>query len=699
MGKYSDRLGLTVGGPEAAQALRPAPLSDSSRAAGYGATVAGSYVDDPMARARLFAERRGIPLSRYRIVEGRPVYRGDDGKEYFEEPDFSPLSDPGSTLTSIAGMAGPVTAAGPPTAVGIMTAPLSAAGPGGLAAGMTASGAAGAGGQYVKEAIGDWVTGEDQPGTELRMSKAFGENFLTHGLGTGLNMLMGRNVARDVGRLNPAQATGLQRKATAEGIPLTPAEITNMESLKATQRILTNMPASAAIMRDFYEGRAANIDGRIAGMLDSVSTQDSGEVAGRATKEWALMALEMAKNERATAAEPFYTAARASGVQVDARPVVGLIDRELQTAKGPARKALEAARSYFFDQKGEVDTSIAGLHSAKLALDDLIGGFDQSAATVGPAGQKSSSFRSLSGIKDGLVKILTNASGDYKTGMETFERMSDPLNKMQNSLIGILANVEDKGAQKAMLGMFNPATSGERAVYTARGVFGKLGPQGKEAWQAAKRIMLQDTWDKAAKEFATTNQAPSSLAGGKFRAALFGDKRQTAILKAAFEPQEFQALSSLADVLEATGRVRLSGSETAWNSEMIANAKDNARPMLMRLARNINPAQALRSFDETVTNYFHQNKLEELAKVYTSPNAMLRLKELKILKPGTQRWVVGLMQLAGELGDGFVSQMLATSADAVPPHPGQAEPPGAPQAGAPPATPRRSYSERLGLTP
>jgi hypothetical protein len=58
MGKYSDRLGLTVGGPEAAQALRLAPLSDSSRAAGYGATVAGSYVDDPMARARWFAAFR-----------------------------------------------------------------------------------------------------------------------------------------------------------------------------------------------------------------------------------------------------------------------------------------------------------------------------------------------------------------------------------------------------------------------------------------------------------------------------------------------------------------------------------------------------------------------------------------------------------------------------------------------------------------
>jgi hypothetical protein len=523
---------------------------------------------------------------------------------------------------------------------------------------------------------------------------------LGQGITAGANAFASRMIPRDISRLNPSEAQALQAKATKEGIPLTPAEVTNLESLKGTQRVLTNMPASSGTMRDFYTGRAANIENRVQGLLDEVGKQDSAELAGRNLKEWALTALQGTKNQRDAVASPFYERAKASNTQVDPRPVLGFIDRELQTAKGAARAALTKARSYFF-QPGtdQLDTSVAGLHNAKLALDDLLNNAEPDITAVGPGGTQTTAFRSLTQAKEGLVKLLTGASDDYRQGMEAFQAGSKPLNDLQNSLVGVMARTDDANAQKALLNMFNPGSSGPRAVFNARTIFEGMGPEGKAAWQDAKRIFLQNTWDKASREFKSAAQGPNLTAGAGFRAALFGDKAQRDMVKAAFTKDEYSALSDLGDVLEATNRVRLTGSETAWNLAALHETKENSRPIVAKIVSNLNPAQFLRSFDESVTNYFFQNDLEGLAKVYTSPEAMTQLRNLRVQKPGSQRWVAGMAQFASTLGDSFVDRMLARSHEEVPPAPGQAASPMAGQPTPQAPTRRQSYSERLGLQP
>lgn len=683
-------------GPEAAQMQRPPPVSDSGHAAGYGAAMAGSYIDDPIVRARFFAQRRGIPLSRYRIVQGRPVYRADDGKEYFEEPDFAPLSDPGSAVSATVRLVGPATAVVPPVAVGLATSPLMLAGPGGLVASMSATGAAAAGGQYVKEQIGNLFAGEPQKGTASRMVSAAGANALGQGIGAGLNAVLGRVAAVDINRLDRPAVAGLQRKATREGIDLNPAQLTNLDSLKAQHRLLANMPASAGIMREGADRQAGQVAGRVGDLLDSYSLQDSGEIAGRNLKEAALIAIEEAKNIRASAAQPFYDAAKSSGAHVDSRPILGYIDRELRSAKGATRSALQKARSYMFAPDGSLDTSVSGLHSAKLALDDLLNGLEPDVGVISPGGSKSTSFRDITKIKDALVQTLSNASPDYAQGLQAFRAASAPVDQLQGGLVGLLARTDDARAHKALLGLFDPSKAGPRAVAEARVALSRVDP---EAWQQAKRAFMQDAWDRASKEFASAAQGGAIPAGAKFRALLLGDKRQQDVLRSALSPSEFNAISDLGDVLEATGRVRLSGSETAWNTDVLQRTADEARPMVMRIIRNLNPAQFLRSFDETVTNWAMQGKLTRLAEVYNSPDAMRRLKELRLASPATQRGRTLLVQLAADFGEDFARDMLAPSVDAVPPRLGQAQPQEEPRTAAPPASPRRSWSELLDQQP
>lgn len=58
--------------------------------------------------------------------------------------------------------------------------------------------------------------------------------------------------------------------------------------------------------------------------------------------------------------------------QVDASAVLRQLDSALNTAKGAVRQGLQAARSALFKPDGTLDMSVAGLHSSRQAIDDLI---------------------------------------------------------------------------------------------------------------------------------------------------------------------------------------------------------------------------------------------------------------------------------------------------------------------------------------
>lgn len=687
MGKYADALFAPAeAGPS------EAPISDSSKAAGYGTLAAGSYMPDDGTRARYYAKQRGLPIDRYRISKGRVAYQADNGKWYLEEPETRPLSDPGSLATGAAQMPGPVVGAGPGVVAGALTAPALLSGPLGAAAAVGATTAAGAGGQYLREAVGNAISGETQQGTGMRSAGNAAATAVGEGVGAGINGYLQRWLARDISTLDRAQTAQLQRQAQKEGIPLTPAEATGLQSLGATQRMLTQHPASANAMQRFFSDRSKNIADRANDLIDGISTMDSGELAGTNLRDMARIALETAKNERGAAAAPYYSAAKNSQAFVNVGPALNYLHDAAQSAKGATAAALEKASKLFTDPAtGGIDTSVRGLHNTKLALDDLINGFDSDVGAISKGGAKSSAYATLVGLKDKLVQALTSASPDYAQGMKTFEQYSEPLDRLKNSLVGVLARTEDRGAQQALLNAFNPGMTGPRAVAEARQAFMRLGPNGVSAWQDAKRAFLQNALDKASKEYASTSQNPVSMAGPKFAKALFGDPRQARIMEMAFDSSELDALRGFGDVMDAIGRVRNVGSDTAWNQEAIKDAKDQARPLVARIMRNMNPAQFLKSFDEAATQWSGDRKMDALARVYTSPDAMQRLRELRTVAPGTQRFATGVAQLLASLGESAVDSVLARSGGVEPPSDSSARPQSAPAA----ATPKRKYGDLL----
>ena len=89
-------------------------------------------------------------------------------------------------------------------------------------------------------------------------------------VGAGISKFAERRLAKDIDRLDPGKVAGLQQKAQSQGIQLTPAEATNLPSLKAQQKALGNLPQTSDDLADFYAGRAEEqIEQRLTSSLRS----------------------------------------------------------------------------------------------------------------------------------------------------------------------------------------------------------------------------------------------------------------------------------------------------------------------------------------------------------------------------------------------------------------------------------------------
>lgn len=604
----------------------PEVVSDTSKAASPVDVGIASIANDPQAQIRWYAKQRGIPEDRYDIINGNIVYRGEDDKYYRE--------DPGAVRQFMKGV-GPSFPAVPAAAVGILTAPANLSGPAGTAVNVGATAAAAGAGQAVREQLASSLMGQEKSiarvGEEAVLAGT-GELF-----GAGLTAFAQRKLAKDIARLDPASVAALKKEAQSVDIPLTPAELTNLPSLKAQQKALGNLPQSADTIADFYRARAANIERAVSKTLHEVSPTDSPEIAGRAARKAAEGAIDAAKATRARAASPLYEKALSSGTQVDTAPILGNISRELETAKGPIETALKRAGALLLRTEGEKvvpDTRLEALHQAKLALDDMI-------STAKQSGLGNTAKRKLVDLQKQLLKAMDDASPEYRAARHEFRSASPAVTDLENGLIGVLKDLPDTRVAQATRKLFSPASSGPVAVREAKDA---LQAQSPEAWQAVKRAYLEELWQKAGQEYATTGSQIVNR-GAKFRAALLGDMKQRAILKAALEPKEWQALNSLADVLEASGRVKPVGSDTAWNQEMMRMARDEARPVFSKIVKNLNPAQLLNSLAEWRTEAALGKKAGEIADIITQPDAMQQLRALKRMSPASARYRVALAHL------------------------------------------------------
>ncbi len=625
-------------------------IPKSTAAGGASALTAlkAGVPTDKQAAIKIFAQARGIPESRYRVVGDEIVYQANDGQYYKEIP--SVFTKP---MTAAGYYAPDVLEAAPDIAAGIATSPMLLTGPFGVAGSAAITGGVAAGTNAVRQAIAGLLGDQEFSGTDVAKQGLIsgGMQVIPFGVGKYLE----RNIAKDIGKVNTKEVADLTQKAKDLGIQLTPAELTNLPSLKSQQKVLGNIVESADTLGDFYLKRyKEQVQPAVNKFLSSVSKVDDPMTAGyrgqQALKD-RIVQLEKAREEGSA---PLYRAAFERSVPVDVAPIVKDIDAMLKIAKGDELKALQRIKNNLYREKPSFNAQgdevmvktfedrLPALQRAKFDIDKMFK--EESFSSMDKVIQSE-----VTNIKNRLVQSMGKDNPMYLEANARFEELSQPLNIFAERRAGqSLTAVSKDNLNDLANRLFNNA-SPQTVRYTRQ----QIQAVSPEAWNDVTRAYLQTQWEKAMKPRIGAKE-PRIDAGADWKVMLMGDSKSQKALLEALGPQQFQALNNLTAVLEAAARVKKLGSDTAFNQRALKEMEENAPSALAAFAQVTGSAMTPLKYGEFFKNWATERAFsanaEQLANVITSKDGMNRLRELRKMSPTTPKFISGLAQLAADYG-------------------------------------------------
>jgi len=627
--------------------LGPRPIADPRRAASAGTAFVAGVPTDKMAAIRYFAKQRGIPESRYQIIDGDIAYQAEDGKFYKEVV---------GGLPTAAYYAPDVAEMVPDILAGVASAPLTLAGPLGVGTAATITGGTAALANYARQKLGGLIGGQEVNPTEVALSG--GLSFLGETAPAIRKGFVERRTARDIGQMNVPMVQSLRAKAGRLDIPLTAPEITQLASLMSIQKVIGNVPESQVKMQKFYKEREIKVQSAVNDYLDSISKiQDQAEAGSMGFE-----ALEARKqqliDERKAATEPLYESAFAASVPVDTTPVIGRIDNFLKTqpANGRAASYLKKMKGLFerdvpaLDEAGNeitkkgIENRLPVLQNIKFELDAM---FNEDA------------FKSLdkkiqgnlTEIKNTLVQQMGKDNPDYIAANEEFARRSVELDEFNKRTTGVSLLQMSKDNLKNFSNRIFENPSPATVKYAKDQVI-KGG--GQEAWDAVVRSYLDDVWGKARKP-SKTQQGDKFDTGNTWQNILLGDVKTKEAMRVALNPTQYKALTDLAEVLQAAGSVRKLGSDTAFNQlvteELMKNPPvTSITTGVARAVGGIKLDQPAKVLSDWAIKRDAAANADKIASIITSPDGISRLRELRQMSKTSAKYWAGLSQLMADYG-------------------------------------------------
>lgn len=625
----------------------PVAISDPTRAAGFGTAFMGGIPTDKQSAIRYFARQRGIPENRYTIIDGDIAYQADDGKFYKEVV---------GALPTAAYYAPDVAEMVPDILAGVATAPLTLGGPLGVGTAATITGGTAAGANYFRQMLGGLIGGQEVNPTEVAISG--GLSFLGETAPAIRKGFVERRTAKDISQLNVPMVNSLRAKAGRLDIQLTPAEITNLASLTAQQKVLTNVPESQVKMQKFYKEREKKVQAAVDDYLGTISKVQDQSEAGAMGFEALEARKQQLIEERKAATEPIYESAFAASVPVDTTPVISKIDSFLKTqpANGRAASYLKKMKGLFereipaLDETGQeitkksIENRLPVLQNIKFELDSM---FNEDAFKSLDTKIQSN----LTEIKNTLVQQMGKDNPDYIAANAEFERLSGPLNDFNKRVTGSsLLQIPKDNLKNFSRRIFdNP--SPETVRYAKEQII-KGG--GDDAWNAVVRSYLDDAW-MSAKKPAKTQQGDKFDTGNTWQNILLGDEKSRNAIRVALGKKEYQALRDLSQVLEAAGRVKKLGSDTAFNQLITEELLKNP-PMTSittgaaRVVGGIKLDQPAKVISDWAIRRDASANADQLASIITSPDGIERLSQLRKMSTTSAKYWAGLGQLLADYG-------------------------------------------------
>jgi hypothetical protein len=247
----------------------------------------------------------------------------------------------------------------------------------------------------------------------------------------------------------------------------------------------------------------------------------------------------------------------------------------------------------------------------------------------------------LTSLQQQLVEQMGKDNPAYIEANKAFADASKPLEQFGQSKAGLsLTAISPDNLNQFSKRLFE--SNSVPAIRYAKQQIQKVDP---DAWDAVTRAYMQDVWTNA--KTPAKNQRGMKLdTGNSWQNMLLGDGNTQAAIRAALSPQQFQALTDLASVLEASARVQKLGSDTAFNQEIIKQMKQQAKGDPVAMAASgagtlLQPQNWGKMISDWAVERRFANDADKIAQIITSPDGIKRLKELRQMSPtSAQRWAL-----------------------------------------------------------
>jgi hypothetical protein len=700
-----------VVGAMAASTAPMSPIDDPSKLPNLGAQAIGSLPTDPQAKADYLASKlfpnlsRDQALSRLGYQGGRLYYVDDSGNAYFAEPQAFPAQlDPngGVTLTGsiakglrelpnyIASKIGPSLPTIGGMARGLLT-PEAAGGVPGAAAG-------GAIGQLARQGLAQTFTDQKSPGLYQSALDAGGAA-LEQGGGQLLGRLatfagtrpLERNPLRvggyDASTLTPARIAQMESDAAAAqglGVTVTPGEAGNVRSLLNNQRQLFRQPESSTPLNDFYFNRnTQQLPAAMNRTMGQISPVTAPGIGARDLARGAQDTIDSAVAARSRATKPFYRAA--AGDQVSASDIDGVIANiDAEIAKGGSDKVLgqlhalrndliaqeaSPAVAPMLSQPGGIGKPFVPGTPGSPAIPEMpvtnVGALDSirkywrdrvALPDVAPEATPKEVAARINPILSQLRGVMENASPAFAQGRAIHAAMTPAVSDLESGLTGLAAADKASGLQNVPKTMFGADSADPIAITSARNAFVKAGKVNE--WNAGLRSFLDNAFQAAQK----MAQGPAN----SLYKTLMADPRQAGNLKAAMSPTQWSAFNDFMKVLEMVRRAPAEGSPTATDLVSRSSFAGPIAKGISKVVGGLNPMELPDKVAHWITNISAGKNAADLVGIITNPGAVSKLRQLRIMSPGSKKWTSAIVDLAAMAGVGAATS--SAPMDQTPPY-------------------------------
>lgn len=605
-----------------------------------------AFVDDPQ-KKREIVTRELLPNVPAGQRENLIFERGGETVVYdpFDKK-YHPV--PKETIEEIgAGFVGKA-----PTMIGDIVGAIAGAGygPPGMVAGATAGGTAG---EYTRQLIGKQFLGDPmhhgEVGKEAALAGA-GE-FAFGALPVWFKQ---RNLARDISRMDTKSTRALEKKAEEWGVPLTPAETTNLGSLIQKQKLLSKRADEAGdILARFGEERSGKLYNSINDFMDLISAEDSviqGNMRGaKAVRDY----IDEMDSARRQATKPLYEQAKKEGIEVDVSGVIDKIDDLSSTLAGRERGKLNKIKKDLKTDKGVLKNDIESLDNVKKSIDDDI-------ATAKRQGRRYQ-VSLLQDIKSDLVAKMDEASPAYQSARTKFSEMSGGLNKVEGTTLEQINKLKEEKINQIGDMTLNSRKSSPQVVTKVKSA---MGAQDPGAWNDVVRGYMQDLIEQKVKDPEQGNIA------GIIQKQLWGSEKQKKIWREALDSETYGKMKDLMDVFEAANRASKGESWTAMAQAAQQDIRKEAasivrRPLINAILNSIrwtvNPFGAAQRASSSIQDFQMDTYVKQIAKALTDPGGRKQIQELKKMSPKSKRFWAGMGALMAEITHGSLAE--ATEGD------------------------------------